>query len=252
MCRKPFLVTVILSCLSLLSNRAAAEKQGSAEARSISAIIDGHANAVQEHRQKLRSATGEERKQLTLERPSVFDTAAALADAIAKNPTDPAVIDAAGWILNHAPEKNVLEVLVPALKKHHTRSEELSAFCLLAAREAGEAFADLMETIARENPNRQVKGTATYALGCILRDSDDPARRVRSEKVFAEVVKDFADVKLGDFSLARTADDALFKVQHLQVGKPAPEIEGEDADGKVFKLSDYRGKAVVVAFFGFW
>ena len=36
------------------------------------------------------------------------------------------------------------------------------------------------------------------------------------------------------------------------VGKPAPEIEGEDADGVRFKLSDYRGKVVMVDFWGHW
>ena len=36
------------------------------------------------------------------------------------------------------------------------------------------------------------------------------------------------------------------------VGKPAPEIEGEDADGVRFKLSDYRGKVVLLDFWGHW
>ena len=32
----------------------------------------------------------------------------------------------------------------------------------------------------------------------------------------------------------------------------APEIQGEDIDGKRFKLSDYRGKVVVLDFWGHW
>jgi cytochrome oxidase Cu insertion factor (SCO1/SenC/PrrC family) len=36
------------------------------------------------------------------------------------------------------------------------------------------------------------------------------------------------------------------------VGKKAPEIKGEDLDGKAFKLSDYRGKVVLLDFWGFW
>jgi hypothetical protein len=32
----------------------------------------------------------------------------------------------------------------------------------------------------------------------------------------------------------------------LPVGIPAPEIAGKDCDGKVFRLSDYRGKVVVL------
>jgi predicted Zn finger-like uncharacterized protein len=36
------------------------------------------------------------------------------------------------------------------------------------------------------------------------------------------------------------------------LGKETPEIEGEDIDGKRFKLSDYRGKVVVLDFWGNW
>jgi thiol-disulfide isomerase/thioredoxin len=48
------------------------------------------------------------------------------------------------------------------------------------------------------------------------------------------------------------ADQALFEMRALAVGKVAPDIEGEDADGRRFKLSDYRGKVVVVTFSGNW
>lgn len=39
---------------------------------------------------------------------------------------------------------------------------------------------------------------------------------------------------------------------HLAVGKIAPEIVGEDFDGTPFKLSDYRGKVVMLDFWGNW
>lgn len=35
-------------------------------------------------------------------------------------------------------------------------------------------------------------------------------------------------------------------------GKPAPEISGFDSDGKPFKLSDYRGKVVLLDFWAEW
>jgi len=38
----------------------------------------------------------------------------------------------------------------------------------------------------------------------------------------------------------------------FEVGNLAPEIIGEDIDGKKFKLSDYRGKVVVLDFWGDW
>ncbi len=38
----------------------------------------------------------------------------------------------------------------------------------------------------------------------------------------------------------------------LNVGQLAPDISGEDIDGVPFKLSDYRGKVVVLDFWGHW
>jgi hypothetical protein len=38
----------------------------------------------------------------------------------------------------------------------------------------------------------------------------------------------------------------------VDVPYPAPEISGADIDGKPFKLSDYRGKVVVLDFWGNW
>ncbi|MCK5942658.1 MAG: redoxin domain-containing protein [Planctomycetes bacterium] len=43
-----------------------------------------------------------------------------------------------------------------------------------------------------------------------------------------------------------------FRKERLQVGMVAPDIAGEDLDGKPFKLSDYRGKVVVLDFWGDW
>ncbi len=36
------------------------------------------------------------------------------------------------------------------------------------------------------------------------------------------------------------------------IGEMAPEIEGVDLDGVEFKLSDYRGKVVMLDFYGDW
>ena len=38
----------------------------------------------------------------------------------------------------------------------------------------------------------------------------------------------------------------------LAVGKQVPEIVGEDIDGEQMKLSDFRGKVVLIDFYGFW
>jgi len=51
---------------------------------------------------------------------------------------------------------------------------------------------------------------------------------------------------------AELAEAMLFQLEHLQVGSVAPEIEGIDQDGKPFRLSDYRGQIVFLAFCANW
>ena len=38
----------------------------------------------------------------------------------------------------------------------------------------------------------------------------------------------------------------------LAIGQVAPDISGVDVDGRKFKLSDYRGKVVILDFWGDW
>jgi peroxiredoxin len=47
-------------------------------------------------------------------------------------------------------------------------------------------------------------------------------------------------------------DRARASIGAIGVGKPAPEIGGPDLDGREFRLSDYRGKVVVLTFTGEW
>jgi len=48
------------------------------------------------------------------------------------------------------------------------------------------------------------------------------------------------------------AIEAAEEAESSVIGQAAPEIEGEDIDGVAFKLSDYRGKVVLLDFWGHW
>ncbi len=53
-------------------------------------------------------------------------------------------------------------------------------------------------------------------------------------------------------TLGQEAEARLDDMLNLAVGKPAPEIEGVDMGGKPLKLSDHKGKVVVLVFWGTW
>jgi len=60
------------------------------------------------------------------------------------------------------------------------------------------------------------------------------------------------DVERPGGTLGERARSALEELRSPGAGDPAPEIDGEDADGRRFKLSNYRGKVAVVVFSGNW
>ncbi len=67
------------------------------------------------------------------------------------------------------------------------------------------------------------------------------------------VIKDYGDVPdARGRRIGTRAEGALFELRSLQIGMLVPDIEAEDIDGVAFKLSDYRGKVVVLDFWGHW
>ena len=73
--------------------------------------------------------------------------------------------------------------------------------------------------------------------------------RAESEKWLRRAADEFANVKLaGGGTVGDKAQLELDDILHLAVGKVAPDIEGQDQDGKTFKLSDYKGKVVLLDF----
>jgi hypothetical protein len=69
------------------------------------------------------------------------------------------------------------------------------------------------------------------------------------ESVFERAAAMYGDVKLPfGGTVGEKAQSELNEIRHLTIGKPAQDIEGQDQEGKRFKLSDYRGKVVLLYF----
>ena len=73
------------------------------------------------------------------------------------------------------------------------------------------------------------------------------ARKARGEVWLGPAYKVGTGGKAGDKAKAE-----LFELHHLSVGMEVPDLQGEDLDGKTFKLSDYRGKVVFLDFWAHW
>jgi RNA polymerase sigma factor (sigma-70 family) len=97
-----------------------------------------------------------------------------------------------------------------------------------------------LEDLARSGGREPVKRS----------DEDPDALSQEAEQFYDRVVKEYVDIAGTSGTLGEVAAKALFHLRVLAVGKPALEAEGPDADGKPFRLSDYRGKVVVLTFAG--
>jgi thiol-disulfide isomerase/thioredoxin len=144
----------------------------------------------------------------------------------------------------------------------------------------------LLRAAVERSPNRQVQGLACLSLARnqrklfeAARDLRDPTRspamaavlnperlqqlralkpedlRREAETLYERTIREFADLRPINKDLpplGKQAEGALFRLRYLEPGGTLPEVEGEDLDGQPLKLSDYRGKVIVVSFWGTW
>jgi hypothetical protein len=220
--------------------------------------------AFSEQYQKAESDA--EREQLQRMRPKPQDYARLMVELADKNPTDPTAPEALVWVVRHAtgPEANTV---TERLLKDYLDSKAIGGLCdaVLNSRAVNAGSPEIekyLRTIVEKSPHREVQGKACFRLGQYLKyraelpggTADRPEELInQAEELLDRVVKEYPDMPGGRLGTIReTARAELFEIRKLAIGKAAPEIEGEDVDGQRFKLSDYKGKVVVLDFWGSW
>jgi thiol-disulfide isomerase/thioredoxin len=139
-----------------------------------------------------------------------------------------------------------------------SKNPKVRALCCFSLgrcyQELASAARDLNEPVRREIRERILDRFGPVVIRRLR--SLDPKKLTReAEACFDRTIKEFGDQRpMGTFfpPLGKQAEGMLFLLHHVGIGRTAPEIEGEDIDGKPMKLSDYRGKVVVVSFWATW
>jgi AhpC/TSA family len=203
--------------------------------------------------QAYQKASPEERKKL--QRPSpAWKYAARMLELAEKHPKDPAAVDALVWAVHHWGSSPAGQKALDLLVRDHLDSKQLGSICY-AFRYAPSGGEQTLRSILQRSPHPEVQAQACFTLALYLKDKArrSMASTAEAEKLFERVAKEYPNVELyPGRTLAAQAKVELFELQRLAIGKVVPEIEGEDADGKHFRLSDYRGKVVLLSFWGNW
>jgi hypothetical protein len=238
------------------------------------AVTDAQRQASTVHRQMLGVTDADRMKKLS---EDLLEANIALKDAqqdsqiraiaIAKeHAKDEVGLDAALWVLpNLRTRPGDARALMMTVIQHHVASKKINSMIpqitMLAATDP--KAIEILELVAEKNPTKSVQAGALFAVADFYKNRAEPRRgppppdadelAKKAEAGFERLQKEFADEVLsGQRKFGPLAKSALFELRNLRVGKTVPEIEGEDTDGAVFKLSDYRGKVVMLDFWGHW
>jgi hypothetical protein len=185
------------------------------------------------------------------------------------------------WPVEFVGEDTVRAKAFKLIQRDHIRSARLGPLCQRVSYGFCKEYETFLRAVLAKNPHRDVQATARLALGHFLHNRlqrldlckeqpklarefaglygkeyleqlqrQDRTRAIKeAEALFEQAAKNYGDVKLpGGGTVGEVAKAELFEIRHLSVGKEAPDIEGSDQDGKRFKLSDYRGKVVLLDF----
>jgi thiol-disulfide isomerase/thioredoxin len=149
-----------------------------------------------------------------------------------------------------------------AIQRDQLNQPNLDEVCRLLAGAAEPQGDRVLTVLHQKHSHERIRGVASMALA-ISRATQ--ARRCRStdpllsqalnrqaEAQFEEVIARYKGVRLSKTTMGDVAGKWLRDVRFLVVGSPAQEIEGKDLNGQHFKLSDYRGKVVVLDFWANW
>ncbi|MEO6710528.1 MAG: hypothetical protein ABI054_07305 [Planctomycetota bacterium] len=110
-----------------------------------------------------------------------------------------------------------------------------------------------LQTMLDKSEHKEVKASALYSLATMSCGRKSTAtQKAQGRKYFERLIGEFGDLAPHGKTYKESAEAFLFELDHLQIGMVAPDFESIDENGTKFKLSDYRGKVLVIDFWGNW
>lgn len=214
-----------------------------------------------------------------------------VADLVRENPNDPNVVKALRFVIETAgrgpgdESYRAMELLL----HRHVRDAGMGDLCGRIFHFVHAPVAEsLLRAVLKTHPDHRDRGMACHTLAIYLGMRAQMVRQVRQglakidryvhgpfketterlvraadlealdrevEALLERVVTEFPDVRdwfTPERTIGAIAQGELFAIRNLSVGRVAPEIRGEDHEGRSFALSDFRNGVVVLTFSASW
>lgn len=151
-------------------------------------------------------------------------------------------------------EEDAAKVAVQTLLDEHIASPEVAVLVFLAGYVLGEEEGPkAVEKIKEKNKTKPVQAAFLFQEAQMLEQTKgEEAEELLP--IYKRLAGEFKELKMpwGDQTYGALADGWIFVRENLVVGKVAPDFETVDENGVKWKLSDYKGKVVILDFWGMW
>jgi thiol-disulfide isomerase/thioredoxin len=216
---------------------------------------------------------------------SAAKLAARVVALVRPHAADPASVDPLSWLLAANALTDAANEAADLLLKHHLRDPRVQTLAARLYTFPVPWPEKMLRALADADLPRERKGQALFQLARFVKYRADSLPRLQhaagaeaqrlerlygkeylarlrrldpaqveaeAVRLFTLVAEKYADVKYLTRPLGEQARGFLEELRGLRIGKTAPETAAVDLDGVKFRLSDYRGKVVVLTFWAFW
>jgi peroxiredoxin/Tol biopolymer transport system component len=198
---------------------------------------------------------------------------------------DPAAADALVWIIERCFAGPDFARAIDLLAAHHAANRMVGHSTMTLTHNLSPAPEKLFRAILDKSPSPDIKGLTCLSLGRYYRNMSEKVRSLKEDSNEARTWKtmmieqgasevdldrlvgrdpdsllkqaeeaaergrrEYGDTAGQSGRLAADAENEVFEIRELIIGKPIPEITGEDVDGHPMNLGDFRGKVVCLIF----
>jgi peroxiredoxin len=249
-------------------------------------VVSQYAKDFDEYVKALRrSKTPEQHDKAIEKRPKPVPNAARLVSWADQNPKEPVAVDLLATVVRHGRFTADAQKAANILSRDHldldsVQFAETATQVMVWPMPVAEKW---LRAYLDKSPNRQTRARACFELALYKewlieraihemnavwieqleknfgKGSTDYLKKLDPDRLtddaislFDRLMNEFGDIESSGVRLADAARPYYFTLSKLAIGKAAPEIEADDLDGVPFRLTQYRGKVVVLTFWATW